>query len=107
MEKQTTDQGEDLQRPFIDLASSIRHDTNDYLLPAVGTPHLGSVTATQVRNIFDDTAFSALKDRDRRRAIIYLRIHSAYKQNLVFVVHGHDNEEFCLATIEIRTERIF
>lgn len=36
----------------------------------------------------------------------YVRVHSADEKYFVFVVHSHNNEEFCLAAIEIRTKRV-
>lgn len=37
---------------------------------------------------------------------MYARIHGPDEQNLVFVVHGHDNEKLGLASHEIRSESV-
>lgn len=37
---------QDLESPLVNLVSSIRNNTDDDLLPAVRTPHLGLGTAT-------------------------------------------------------------
>jgi len=34
------------------------------------------------------------------------RVHGSAEQDLVFIVHGHHNEEFCLSAIEIRSEAV-
>lgn len=65
----------DTQCPRIDLASSITHNTHHHLFPPVLTPRFASVPLTQMRDILDHT------------------MHSPAEQFLVFVVHGHDDEE--------------
>jgi hypothetical protein len=63
------------QRPRVDLAPSITHNTHHHLFPPVLTPRLASVPLTQMRNILDHT------------------VHRPAEQLLVFVVHGHDDEQ--------------
>ena len=52
--RNSTYKGQNLQGALVDLAPAVRHDTNDNLLPAVRTPHLGTVPAAQVCNVLDD-----------------------------------------------------
>jgi len=34
------------------------------------------------------------------------RVHGSTEQDLVFVVHSHDNEQFCVSAIEVRSEAV-
>ena len=63
------------QRPRIDLAPSVTHNTHHHLLPPIFTPRLASVPLTQMRNVLDHT------------------MHRPAEQFLIFVVHGHDDEQ--------------
>jgi len=65
----------DAQRPHIDLSSAITHNTHDDFLPPFLAPSFAPLPLTQMGNILDDS------------------IHSTTEELLVFVVHGHENEE--------------
>jgi len=67
------------QRPRIDHAPSITHNTHYHLLPRICTPGLAAVPLTQMRDILDNT------------------VHSPAEEFLVFVVHGDDDEQLCSA----------
>lgn len=51
-----THKGEDLQGALVDLAATIGDDTDDDLLPAVGTPSLRLGAAAEVRDVLQDPA---------------------------------------------------
>lgn len=49
-------QVEDLEGPLIDFAPTIRNNANDDFLPAVCAPRFGSVTTTEVCDVFENSA---------------------------------------------------
>jgi hypothetical protein len=66
----------DAERPAVDLRTSITHDAHDHLLPSILSPSLASIPLAQMSDVFHDT------------------VHGSAEELLVFVVHGHDDEEF-------------
>jgi len=69
--------GDDAQSAGVDLPSAITNNTDYDFLPAFLAPGLAPVPFTKMGDVFDDT------------------VHSAAKEILFLVVHGHDDEEFC------------
>lgn len=68
--------GEDAEGSRVDFGTTVADDTNDYFFPAVFAPSFASVAFTEMGDVFYDA------------------VHGTSEEFLVFVVHGHDNEEF-------------
>ena len=71
-----THEREDLKSPLVDLATTIRDNTDNNFLPTLLTPSFTPVTFTQVRNV------------------LHYTMHCPTEQFLIFVVHRHDNKKF-------------
>jgi hypothetical protein len=67
--------------PGVDLGSTIADNTNDDLLPGVFTPCLTVWSVTHVLDVLENTS------------------HGSGKQNLVLVVHCHDDEQLSVARL--------
>jgi hypothetical protein len=65
----------DAQRPRINLSPPITHNTHNHFLPPILAPSFAPLPLTQMGNILDNA------------------MHSTTEKLLVFVVHGHDDEE--------------
>jgi hypothetical protein len=69
-----------------------------------------------MRDVLDDTVIDGVhtshlnnirqKHTAGRKTEKHSRIHSSHEQDLIFVVHGHHNEQFRLPSIEIRPQRV-
>ena len=55
MSAHSTHEGEDLKRALVDLAATVRDDTDNNFLPAIGTPDFRLGPAAQVRDILENT----------------------------------------------------
>jgi hypothetical protein len=70
----------------MDLGATVCNDAHDYFLPSIAAPRLGSVAGTQVGNVLHDG------------------VKGTRKEEVVFVVHGHDDKDLCLAVVDLLTE---
>lgn len=84
-------QTENLKSTFVDLASTIRDDTYNNLLPPFRTPCLRFIPATQMRNILDDPDRS-MKQGLESIVVVNSRIHCLDEEHFILVIHGHHDE---------------
>jgi hypothetical protein len=71
--------------PFVDLAAAVGYDTNDNLLPAHGTPHLGPCAGAKVGDVLEDAKMT-INMRGIESGVKYARVHCLGKENFVLVV---------------------
>lgn len=76
-------QSQDLERSLVDFSSSVGNDADHDFLPTRRTPGVGSRTSTKMCNILDDG------------------VHRLAKEDFVFVIHSHDDEQFSLSPHEV------
>ncbi|RUP34952.1 hypothetical protein BC936DRAFT_138516 [Jimgerdemannia flammicorona] len=74
---------ENLEDTRMNLGTTIGNDAHDDLLPAVRAPHLGLGAGAEMGDVLHDG------------------VHCLEEKDVVFVVHGHDNEQFGVAAIEV------
>jgi len=101
-----TYQVEDLEGPFIDFASAIRNDANDDFLPAVCAPRFRSVAAAEVSDVLENPAVRYQYWFVFASGAGNARVHRSAEQDLVFIIHSHHNEEFCMPAIEVRSKAV-
>jgi hypothetical protein len=65
--------------PRVDLGTTVTDNAHDNLLPRLLAPRFALLPVTHVLDILENAT------------------HRSRKENVIFVVHGHDNEEFCVS----------
>lgn len=91
---------------FVDFAPTVRNDADNNLLPTICAPHGGSVATTEVGDILQNSGVWYQYLFGYASGHGDARVHGSTEQDLVFIVHGHHNEEFCTPAIDERSEAV-